>query len=220
MTPVSVEVVRQPSEPLPAQKPAPSPAANQPPPSPPLPPSSPPSSPVSPPPPAGAPPVAKGAPAPPRATALAPFHVQLHQLGDFSGELQTASGWAPYVGWADEADLVLVGDVVETGIAQPRFRSLVLTGRAAKDGQPRKRAKLQRLKQPVADAAAIKVLKAEAIDWAIESLTITVTFTADGRVDRVMGGLDTQIIGTPGLDTPVEVPEAGKPGPEAGKPGK
>jgi hypothetical protein len=199
MTPVSVEVVRQPSEPLPAQKPVPVPAPT--------------------PAPAVASP-ATGAPAAPHPTALAPFHVQLHQLGDFSGELQTASGWAPYVGWADEADLVLVGDVVESGIAQPRFRSLVLTGRAARDGQPRKRAKLQRLKQPVADAAAIKALKADAIDWAIESLTITVTFTADGRLDRVTGGIDTLIIGTPGLDTPVEAPEAGKPGPEAGKPGK
>ncbi len=195
MTPVSVEVVRQPVEPLPPAKPisaaTPTPAHAPKPPS--------------------ADPVVAGSPAPVLATGLVPFRVLLHRLGDFSGELQTAEGWAPYVGWADEAELVLVGDVVETGVAKPRFRSLVLTGHAAQDGQPRKRARLQRLKQPIADAAATKVLKAEAIDWAIESLTITVTFTPEGRLERVAGGLDTLIIGTPGLDTPVEVPEAGKP---------
>ena len=135
----------------------------------------------------------------------------LHKLGDFTGELQTAEGWAPYVGWADEAELVLVGDVVDSGVAKPRFRSLVLTGRAAQAGQPRQRARLQRLKQPISDAAATKVLKAEAIDWAIESMTITVTFTPEGRLERVAGGIDTVITGTPGLDTPVEAPDTGKP---------
>lgn len=223
MTPVSVEVVRQPVEPLsqpakpvPALAPAPASTAQ----------------------PSGSVPVVAGGPAPVRATGVVPFRVLLHQLGDFSGELQTASGWAPYAGWSDEAELVLVGDVVESGVAQPRFRSLVLTGRPTQAGQPRQRARLQRLKPPVADPAAtkkppiidpadpaavtkqpavvtdhaaIKLLKPEAIDWAIESMTITVTFTSDGRMDRVTGGIDTVIIGTPGLDTQVEAPDAGKP---------
>lgn len=203
MTPVSVEVVRQPVEPLP-------PAPAKPEPTPPSTPSPAPT-PTPTPPPAAAPATTTPVPAPaPVVTGLVPFRVLLHQLGDFSGELQTASGWAPYVGWADEAELALVGDVIESGVAKPRFRSLVLTGRAAKDGQPRKRARLQRLKQPIADGAAAKALKADAIDWSIESLTITVSFTPDGRLERVTGGIDTLIIGTPGLDTPVDAPAPAK----------
>jgi len=195
MTPVSVEVVRQPVEALPPATPVPVPVV--------------PPTPIAKP--SSAVPGIAGGPVPTSSTGLAPFRVLLHQLGDFTGELQTAQGWAPYVGWADEAELVLVGDVVDSGVAKPRFRSLVLTGRAAQGTQPRKRARLQRLKQPIADAAATKVLKAEAIDWAIESLTITVTFTTEGRLERVAGGIDTVIIGTPGLDAPVEAPDTGKP---------
>jgi hypothetical protein len=53
----------------------------------------------------------------PAAPTRAYFRVLLHQLGGFSGDLQTSDGWAPHGGWAEEAELMVVGDVVPGGVA-------------------------------------------------------------------------------------------------------
>ena len=144
------------------------------------------------------------------------FRVQLHALGDFSGDLFTASGWAPYAGWADETEMIIVADITPIGLANARFRTIVLDGRAERDGQPKKGAKLQRLKQSVPDAK--QVLKSELIDWWIQSSLLTIEFTPAGRLLRIETGHDTDGSGTPSLDTPIEPGKAAKPGKSLGKP--
>ncbi len=62
---------------------------------------------------------------------LAHFLVKMHHLGDFAGEMQTSNGWAPYAGWAEEAEILMATDVVEAGLIKPRFEYVVLHGRPA-----------------------------------------------------------------------------------------
>jgi hypothetical protein len=135
---------------------------------------------------------------------LARFRVLLHQLGDFAGELQSANGWAPYAGWADEAEMELVADVVEAGLIKPRFTTIVFIGRAAAAGETRRGARFERLEQPIPPGTAAKMLHTQAMNWWVESSRITVAFDATGRAKQIDTDHDTHGEGTPSLDMPVQ----------------
>lgn len=139
---------------------------------------------------------------------LVRFRVLLHQFGDFAGDLKTTDGWAPHFGWAEEAEVTVVCDVLPDGLGNPRFSAIDLTGRPAGAGQDKRPARLGRKHIPVAGTAAQKQLDAEAYDWWAESSHITVEFDDQGRVQRIKTGADYRGEGTPSLDTPVQTPEA------------
>ena len=148
------------------------------------------------------------------------FRVLLHGTGEFAGDLQTTDGWVPYFGWADEAELFIIGDVVPAGIANPRFSSLELKGRAAANGVDKRSARLGRkhldpaLKKPAAKAATeatpakkSEVPDLETYDWWAESSALTLDFDDMGRVKGMKTGQDFRGKGDPSLDFPVHTPE-------------
>jgi hypothetical protein len=149
----------------------------------------------------------QGDAAPAEPPVLVRFRVLLHQFGDFAGDLKTTDGWAPHFGWAEEAEVTVVCDVLPDGLGNPRFSAIDLTGRPAGAGQDKRPARLGRKHIPVAGAAVQKQLDAEAYDWWAESSHITVQFDDQGRVLRIKTGADYRGEGTPSLDTPVQTPE-------------
>lgn len=138
---------------------------------------------------------------------LVRFRVLLHQLGDFSGDLQTTNGWAPHFGWADETEVLVIGDLLPDGIGNPRFAAIDLLGRPAGNGLDKKPARLGRRHVELNDQAAKKELGAEAYDWWAESSRITVEFDDQGRVLRIKTGADYRGEGTPSIETPVQQQE-------------
>jgi hypothetical protein len=135
---------------------------------------------------------------------LVSFQVQFHDLEDFAGLLQTSAGWKPHAGWADEAEAIVVADIVPAGLIKQRFASLVLHGRPAKDGEARRRARLERLKEPIPPGVALSTLHAKSMDWWVESKTITILFDASGRASQVLYDQDFHGEGTPSLDMPID----------------
>jgi hypothetical protein len=142
---------------------------------------------------------------------LVRFRVLLHQFGEFTGDLKTTDGWSPHFGWAEEAEVVVVGDVLPDGIGNPRFSSIDLLGRPAGNGQDKRPARLGRKHIPLVGAAAQKEFDAKAYDWWAESSRITIEFDDQGRVLRIKTGADYRGEGTPSLETPVQTPEAAPP---------
>jgi hypothetical protein len=151
------------------------------------------------------------------ASVLVRFRVLMHQFGDFSGDLQTKDGWVPHFGWADEVEVLMIGDLLPEGVANPRFASIDFLGRPAGSGQDKRPAKLGRKHVPLAGEAAKKEFGADSYDWWAESSRITVEFDDQGRVLRIKTGADYRGEGTPSLDTPVHTPE---PAPQAVPPTK
>jgi len=141
---------------------------------------------------------------PPEQPVLVRFRVLLHNLGDFSGDLQTTNGWAPHFGWAEETEILVIGDLLPDGIGNPRFAAIDLLGRPAGNGLDKKPARLGRKHIALKGEAAKKELGAEAYDWWAESSRITVEFDDQGRVLRIKTGADYRGEGTPSLDTPVQ----------------
>jgi len=141
-------------------------------------------------------------------TILVRFRVLMHQFGDFTGDLKTTDGWSPHFGWAEEAEVTVVCDVLPEGIANPRFSAIDLKGRPAGEGVDKRPARLGRKHIPLVGAAVQKQFDAEAYDWWAESSHITVEFDDLGRVLRIKTGADYRGQGTPSLDTPVQTPEA------------
>jgi hypothetical protein len=148
------------------------------------------------------------------------YRVLMHQVGAFSGDLETTDGWAPHAGWAEEAQLMVLADILPGGIANPRFTEVILSGRPANHPEGKRGARLERLKQVVADPNAAKNLGAESFDWWLESSRLTIIFDDQGRVQSVQTSTDTTSGGTPSLDTPVQekatvpaVLETGSPAP-------
>lgn len=142
---------------------------------------------------------------------LVRFRVLLHQFGEFAGDLKTTDGWSPHFGWADEAEVTVVCDVLPEGIANPRFSAIDLKGRPAGQGVDKRPARLGRKHVPLVGAAVQKEFDADAYDWWAESSHITVEFDDQGRVLRIKTGADYRGEGTPSLDTPVQTPEAATP---------
>lgn len=142
---------------------------------------------------------------------LARFRVLLHQFGEFTGDLKTTDGWSPHFGWAEEAEVTVVGDVLPDGIGNPRFSAIDLFGRPAGAGQDKRPARLGRKHIPLEGAAVQKEFDAKAYDWWAESSRITIEFDDQGRVLRIKTGADYRGEGTPSLETPVQTPEAAPP---------
>lgn len=142
---------------------------------------------------------------------LVRFRVLLHQFGEFAGDLKTTDGWSPHFGWAEEAEVVVVGDVLPDGIGSPRFSSIDLLGRPAGNGQDKRPARLGRKHIPLVGDAVQKEFDAKAYDWWAESSRITIEFDDQGRVLRIKTGADYRGEGTPSLETPVQTPEAAPP---------
>lgn len=142
---------------------------------------------------------------------LVRFRVLMHRFGEFSGDLQTTDGWVPHFGWADEVEVLMIGDLLPEGIANPRFAMIDLFGRPAGNGVEKRPARLGRKHIPLAGDAVKKELGAEAYDWWAESSRITVEFDDQGRVLRIKTGADYRGEGTPSLDTPVQTPETAPP---------
>jgi hypothetical protein len=142
-----------------------------------------------------------GDPAKPK---LVSYRIQFHVLEDFAGMLQTSAGWKPHAGWADEAEAELVADIVPAGLLNQRFTSLVLHGRPAKDGEAKRRARLERLREPIPPSAKLHDLHAKAMDWWVESKTITILFDELGKAKQVIYDQDFHGEGTPSLDMPVD----------------
>jgi hypothetical protein len=149
--------------------------------------------------------------APTEPPVLVRFRVLMHRFGDFSGDLQTTDGWAPHFGWADEVEVLMVGDLLPDGVANPRFAVIDLFGRPAGDGVEKRPARLGRKHIPLAGDAVKKEFGAESYDWWAESSRITVEFDDQGRVLRIKTGADYRGEGTPSLDTPVQSPETAPP---------
>jgi hypothetical protein len=149
----------------------------------------------------------KGDAAGPEQSVLVRFRVLLHHLGDFSGDLHTTNGWAPHFGWADETEVLVIGDLLPDGIGNPRFAAIDLLGRPAGNGLDKKPARLGRRHVALNDQAAKKELGAEAYDWWAESSRITVEFDDQGRVLRIKTGADYRGEGTPSIETPVQQQE-------------
>ncbi len=135
---------------------------------------------------------------------LVAYRIQFHDLEDFAGMLQTTAGWKPHAGWADEAEAELVADIVPAGLINQRFASLVLHGRPAKDGEAKRRARLERLREPIPPNAKLPSLHAKAMDWWVESKTITILFDELGKAKQVIYDQDFHGEGTPSLDMPVD----------------
>ncbi len=142
---------------------------------------------------------------------LVRFRVLLHHFGDFAGDLKTTDGWSPHFGWAEEAEVMVVGDVLPEGIANPRFSSIELLGRPAGGGQDKRPARLGRKHIPLVGEAAQKEFDAKAYDWWAESSRITIEFDDQGRVLRIRTGADYRGEGTPSLETPVQTPDDAPP---------
>lgn len=142
---------------------------------------------------------------------LVRFRVLLHHFGDFVGDLKTTDGWSPHFGWAEEAEVTVVGDVLPDGIGNPRFSAIDLFGRPAGAGQDKRPARLGRKHIPLEGAAVQKEFDAKAYDWWAESSRITIEFDDQGRVLRIKTGADYRGEGTPSLETPVQTPEAAPP---------
>lgn len=163
-------------------------------------------------------PDAKPDAAPAEPSVLVRFRVLLHQFGEFAGDLKTTDGWAPHFGWAEEAEVTVVCDVLPDGIANPRFSAIDLKGRPAGEGVDKRPARLGRKHIPLVGAAVQKEFDAEAYDWWAESSHISIEFDDQGRVLRIKTGADYRGEGTPSLDTPVQtldptqVPKAQTPG--------
>ncbi|HEX3134831.1 MAG TPA: hypothetical protein VHX44_14790 [Planctomycetota bacterium] len=143
----------------------------------------------------------------PEQAVLVRFRVLLHNLGDFSGDLQTTNGWVPHFGWADETEVLVIGDLLPDGIGNPRFAAIDLFGRPTSNGLDKKPARLGRRHVALNNHAAKKELGAEAYDWWAESSRITVEFDDQGRVLRIKTGADYRGEGTPSLETPVQQQE-------------
>lgn len=148
------------------------------------------------------------------------FRVLLHGLGDFAGDLQASDGWVPYFGWAEEAELFIIGDVVPAGIANPRFSALEFKGRAAANGVEKRSARLGRkhldpaLKKPDANKAtaatptkSANLPDLDTYDWWVESSNLTLDFDGVGRVKGMKTGQDFRGEGDPSLDFPVQSSE-------------
>jgi hypothetical protein len=142
---------------------------------------------------------------------LVRFRVLLHHVGDFAGDLKTTDGWSPHFGWAEEAEVMVVGDVLPEGIANPRFSAIELLGRPAGGGQDKRPARLGRKHIPLVGEAVQKEFDAKAYDWWAESSRITIEFDDQGRVARIKTGADYRGEGTPSLETPVQTPDDAPP---------
>ncbi|MBA3936640.1 MAG: hypothetical protein H0X38_04195 [Planctomycetes bacterium] len=143
----------------------------------------------------------KAAPLPP--IALVHYRILLHHLEGFQGKLRSASGWKDHMGWADEAELLMVADLLPTGLANPRFETIHLFGRQARGDLPKRPAQLVRLREGVHPPAALGKIAPDELDMSIESMTQTIEFDAAGQVKRMLQGQDVVIKGTPSLDMPV-----------------
>jgi hypothetical protein len=144
-------------------------------------------------------------PADPATPKKVAYRVEFHVLEDFAGMLQTTAGWKPHAGWADEAEAELVADIVPAGLINQRFTSLVLHGRPAKDGEAKRRARLERLHEPIPPSARLPPdLHAKAMDWWVESKTITILFDELGKARQVNYDQDFHGEGTPSLDMPMD----------------
>ena len=135
---------------------------------------------------------------------LVRFRVLLHNVGDFAGDLKTTNGWAPHFGWADEAEVTVVCDLLPDGLANPRFSTIDLKGRPAGAGVDKRPARLGRKRIPLEGEAVQKEFDANAYDWWGESSQMTIEFDDQGRVLRIKTGADYRGEGTPSLDTPVQ----------------
>ncbi len=144
---------------------------------------------------------AKAAQLPP--IALVHYRILLHHLEGFQGKLRSASGWKDHMGWADEAELLMVADLLPTGLANPRFETIHLFGRQARGDLPKRPAELVRLREGVHPPPSLKAITADELDMSIESMTQTIEFDAAGQVKRMLQGQDVKIKGTPSLDMPV-----------------
>ncbi len=135
--------------------------------------------------------------------ALVHYRILLHHLDEFQGKLRGTNGWKDHMGWADEAELMMVADLLPTGLANPRFETIHLFGRQARGDVAKRPAKLIRLRQGVSAPKAIELIHADQLDMSIESMTQTIEFDALGQVKRMLQGQDVVIKGTPSLDMPV-----------------
>ena len=135
------------------------------------------------------------------------YRVLMHNLGAFSGDLQTTDGWAPHAGWAEEVEILAIADIMPGGPANPRFIEVKLIGRPVSHPEGKRLARLERLNQTITDPIAAKNLGAENYDWWIQSSFITIVFDAEGRVETLITGLDATSGGTPRLDMPIKSSE-------------
>lgn len=138
------------------------------------------------------------------------FRVLLHGLNDFSGHLKVKDGWALHVGYADEAEILVSADLMPDGsnLANLRFSTIYLYGRAATADQLKKAPRLERKGLPVKDPAMVKQVGSEASDWWVESTPITIVFDDQGRIQEIQYGTDATFGGTPSLDTPIQKKDA------------
>jgi hypothetical protein len=143
-------------------------------------------------------------PADPATPKQVAYRMEFHDLEDFAGMLQTSAGWKPHAGWADEAEARLIADIVPAGLINQRFSSLVLHGRPAKDGEAKRRARLERLREPIPPSVKLSTLHGKVMDWWVESKTITILFDELGKAKQVIYDQDFHGEGTPSLDMPMD----------------
>lgn len=151
------------------------------------------------------------------------YHVLMHEVGDFSGDLQTADGWVPHAGWAEEAQFILIADITEGGVANPRFSEVILSGRPADHAEGRKSARIERLKQQIDDPNAVKIIGSKQIDGWTESDFFHIWYDDMGRVQRMKSGPHSKSGGTQSLDLLIydsspDQPTENTPPPKSGEP--
>ncbi|HYE03995.1 MAG TPA: hypothetical protein VEL07_00630 [Planctomycetota bacterium] len=86
------------------------------------------------------------------------YEMRLEELGGFHGALRMPDGWQPVVGWADHADIVLKGRVVEKRLGDLAIISLHLHGVTGDSADQRRRAWLIEVDpKKVADSASVDI---------------------------------------------------------------
>lgn len=133
------------------------------------------------------------------------YVVALPGLGDFTGDLRTKHGWETYAGHADHAELIVIGNTTGDKLNNLRFETIYLFGREEQDGQPRDKASITRMKQDLKNVSESKALGgAPAMDFRLESMTLTLEFDKMGNFERFRYGSDGTMQGVPAFDMPVK----------------
>lgn len=143
------------------------------------------------------------------------FVLRLEDLGAFHGALRFPDGWQPVVGWADHADMVVKGRMVNKRLGDLAIFSLHLHGIPGDTPEERRRAWLIELDpKKVSDAASVDIPALIALADSDDdgdadtqvwnsmqgSTELTLSFDDEGKFLGGFGGQDFRVRGVPMLN--------------------
>lgn len=139
---------------------------------------------------------------PPDATrpATVRWHVALPDAGSFAGHLRLAQGWAPFHGWAENAEFEIEGTLVAGAVKDLRVVQILLHSRPAAADAAVRNAEINRLRPDVPLPAAGQDPTPEQIGGHIDAQTVILTFDATGAPGVSLKG-NSHIGGDPQLFT-------------------